>query len=325
VSFDRAASLAFSTDEQELIFLLPLDPADPAQAAPVRSFHLADGSVRQLLVVPDGRNVQTAATGDLFIPATYTVVQAHVQPDGSVSSRNLPLSAVARVSPDGRWISDSAHTTDPSETATLWDVAAGMKHQVAVAGALGSVGDWSPNSELLVPTFQPGASGSTYALVAPETGQVLRQVSLPLVGQGDGLPLVWGAGGPAELAATMSWRPQQVETRQDRLWTTDGATRDFGLALQELSPDSGPIQVLPAASGLVRYAARTSGTALVWARKCLGLFETVCSYELHRIAVPTGTDEIVAVADSAAPVALSVSGKRVAIAARDGIYVRELP
>jgi hypothetical protein len=64
---------------------------------------------------------------------------------------------------------------------------------------------------------------------------------------------------------------------------------------------------------------------LIWARKCQGLYETVCSYYLHRITLPGGADQIVAVGDSAAPVAISVSGHRFAIAALDGIHIGDLP
>jgi hypothetical protein len=46
---------------------------------------------------------------------------------------------------------------------------------------------------------------------------------------------------------------------------------------------------------------------------------------LHRVTIAAGEDQIVAVADSAAPVALAASGRRFAIAARDGIYLRDLP
>ena len=39
VSFDRAASLTLSADGRELFFLVPIDPADPAQGAPLRSIN----------------------------------------------------------------------------------------------------------------------------------------------------------------------------------------------------------------------------------------------------------------------------------------------
>jgi hypothetical protein len=87
----------------------------------------------------------------------------------------------------------------------------------------------------------------------------------------------------------------------------------------------GVSSVFDTQAGSINYAASVPGTALVWARRCLGLFETVCSFDLHRVTLPAGEDQIVAVADSAAPVALSASGHRFAIAARDGIYVRDLP
>ena len=44
-----------------------------------------------------------------------------------------------------------------------------------------------------------------------------------------------------------------------------------------------------------------------------------------RVALPTLEDHVVAVSPTAAPVAVSPLGDRVAIAARDGVFIRTLP
>ena len=65
--------------------------------------------------------------------------------------------------------------------------------------------------------------------------------------------------------------------------------------------------------------------ALVWTRKCLGLYDTVCTFQLHRIALPDGTDTVVAVSPDPPVSALSPDHRRIAIGTRSGIFVKDLP
>ena len=66
------------------------------------------------------------------------------------------------------------------------------------------------------------------------------------------------------------------------------------------------------------------GFMLVWARTCLGLYNTVCSYALMRVDLTSATARTVAVSASEVPVAVSPDYQRVAIAASGGIYVKSL-
>jgi hypothetical protein len=181
----------------------------------------------------------------------------------------------------------------------------------------------SPASELV----ECESGGFTCDLVAPETGIVVRRFFSPSLGyqvSGD-LEFHWGTNDePVLLAAPVLWWPQQTVRIPEPASAVEGDL-DFGLILQDLSSNSGQVQVLPPEAGLTIYGTSTAGTTLVWARKCLGLYETVCSYYLHRITLPGGADQIVAVGDSAAPVAITVSGHRFAIAALDGIHIGDLP
>jgi len=72
------------------------------------------------------------------------------------------------------------------------------------------------------------------------------------------------------------------------------------------------------------------GFMLVWARTCLGLYNTVCSYSLIRLDLADGTAREVAVSRNVTvsateiPVAVSPDYQRVAIAQPGGIYVKSL-
>jgi hypothetical protein len=316
LNFDRATSLTLSANGQVLIYLLPIDRADPAQGAALRSMNLADGSVRQLGIVPDGRAVETDEGGNIYVATETTLLRAEVQPDGSTTMKKLPIPANGRVSPDGRWIVYA----DDLLSVKVWDVAAGTTHIVDAPGS--TLFDWSPASLLVLLVNESGGhSGITYDLVSASDGQRLEQ--FPSAALGYGSRLSWSTSGPALLSAPTIWTPEQPTSRANVPIQGPGQ-RDFGLVLQDLT--SGSVSpILDAQAGSITFAAGALSTSLVWARKCLGLFETVCSFDLHRVTIAAGEDQIVAVADSAAPVALAASGRRFAIAARDGIYLRDLP
>jgi hypothetical protein len=102
-----------------------------------------------------------------------------------------------------------------------------------------------------------------------------------------------------------------------------------GLAIQE--PNGGPRKVLLAADemvvgrGIPVLLGVPTSAVLFWTRRCLGLFETVCSYRLHRFSLPDGADEVIAVSDDFPMMAVSPDGRRAAIGTRRGIFVKELP
>lgn len=274
-------------------------------------------------------SVFTSASGprfsgapNLFVPTDASPVQVQVHADGAVIPKTLPIPNWGGVSPDGHWIWYFETSTDPAQVGfnMLWDLSTGVGRLAGGSAQTGMPG-WSPASELV----QCESGGFTCDLVAPETGIVLRQFSFPALGyppvSGD-LDFHWGTNDePVLLAAPVLWLPQQTVRAPNPVGAVESEL-DFGLLLRDLGSNSDPVQVLPPEAGLTIYGTSTAGTALVWARKCQGLYETVCSYYLHRITLPGGANQIVAVGDSAAPVAISVSGHRFAIAALDGIHRR---
>lgn len=136
--------------------------------------------------------------------------------------------------------------------------------------------------------------------------------------------MVWGVDGPVLTETATIWTPQEPAARPKQVTFAGAGEEDFGLVVQDLRSGAARA-VLDPLSGGIAFAASSPGTAFVWARACLGLFETVCFFDLHRVTLDSGADQIVAVTDSAAPVAVTPDGERVAIAARDGIFVRDLP
>lgn len=323
---DRSTTIGFLGDAQTLLYLTPIDPADPAQDAALRSIDLVTGSARQVAIVPDGRRFQTTETGEVYVATEFNLVKVDPRAEGSATVTPIPVPANGLISPDGQRIAYFATNPAPADRPVfvkVWDVATGIAHTIDYPGIV--VG-WSPASLLVEGEFYTEqSSGNAYALLQPEDGRVVERFVSSSSGGYIGA-LSWGAEGPIGLSATLPWTPQQpvAPVHGDVLFDDNP---NFGLSVEDLHALD-VREVLAPSAGSVTFAAAVPGIALVWARRCLGLFETVCTFELHLVRLPAGRgheDQVVAVADSAAPVALSPSGHRFAIAARDGIYVRDLP
>jgi hypothetical protein len=317
MGFDRTQSLAFSPDQQQVLYIVPADFQEPAHPSPLRSLS-QNGSVRELAIVRNGTALKITSAGDIYFFSDTTLTRAELQPDGNVTVRAFPPDAgYNRVSPDGRWMlgDDRMAVHSPGEpiTTKLREVATGVERDLGQVSA-----SWSPQSQLVEHTGE--SPNATFDVVAPDDGHLVARFPAP-----DFSPLAelyWGPDAPVQVAIATDWepqrrlRPQIIRLRSSQDW--------FGLLVEDVR-GGGPREVLKTSAGRLHVAAEGPGTLLVWARKCLGLFETVCTFELHRVTLPAGDDQVVAVADSAAPVALSPSGRRIAIGARDGIYVRDLP
>lgn len=319
VGFDRGVSLAFSPDGQTLFYVMPIDPSDPAQAAPLRSIDLTTGVTRERAIIPGAKGVQVSGSNDIYVSTSTTFHALAPRLDGSEQPTQLPISPPCLVSPDGKWISyvdwTSARETGPVEM--VWDVAAGQPHVVQQGYGV----SWTPASLLV----------DGLAVFAPSDGHLVTQFTSLTANTGQLEGMFWGAEGPALLTAPIHWTPQQPASRPILASEAGDPDKDFGLTVEELATHT-VSNVLDARAGIVTLAdvaTDGSGVALVWTRRCLGLFETVCSFSLHELSLPAQPgspvhDQVVAVSDSAAPVAISTSGHRFAIAARDGIYVRDL-
>ena len=315
LSLDWASDLAFSANDDELLFLRPIDSSDPAQGATLGSINLTDKSVHKVAVVTGGTAIQTNEAGDIYVATPTSLVKVERQPDGTARSTSLPQFGGGLVSPDGQWV-----VTSGVQSVTLWNVATGAGAPVLDAGL--PVG-WSPESLLLEQELGAQGQGiAGYTARDPASGSILER--FPSSWAAYSPYLGWGIDGPVLLGSPTLWTPQQPASRVNQVSFQGYGERDFGLSFEDLRT-GGVSAILDSSAGQVFPAARAAGQAFVWARTCQGLFETVCSYELHRITLPNGDDQVVAIADSAAPVAVSFSGSRIAIAARDGIHVRDLP
>ena len=103
-------------------------------------------------------------------------------------------------------------------------------------------------------------------------------------------------------------------------------TSCVGLSLRNLA-DGTLRQVLDASVGEISLVSTPPvlDTLLAWTqKKCLGLYNTVCTYSLIRVGLTSGTAQTVATAADKYPVGLSPDGQRIAIAAPSGIYVKNL-
>jgi hypothetical protein len=317
VSFDRAQSVALSQDGDEILYLPPIDSAEPSGAASLRSITVgaagAAGAVTELARIVGGRAVQRTTGPSTFVGTTAQTLQ--VTGHGVTP---LPVSPVGRLSPDARWI---AADDVIGGGVAVWDVAAGMARPSCPGMA--EVG-WSPASLLTADEITP--TGIAALLwVDPETCQIVQRFPNLIGGQGGYLRVVSTPQSPILLSSMLGWRPQQPVARLGLAANDDPG---FGLQLDDFS-DGRQTRAIDPMAGRLTFAAAGGGAAFVWAKKCLGLFETVCSYTLHRVALPSGADQIVAVMDASADtpglVAVSASGNRLVIANGAGIFVRDLP
>jgi hypothetical protein len=129
---------------------------------------------------------------------------------------------------------------------------------------------------------------------------------------GDRLVRVWLGGG---------WLPVEVPNQP-----APARAAQFTLKLED--PALGTAEILPASAGRVPHGPVDASNAhftFTWAQRCLGLYDTVCTYELHRISMAPGTDTVVAVSSVLPPMALSPDGLSVAFATPAGIHVLKLP
>jgi len=91
-----------------------------------------------------------------------------------------------------------------------------------------------------------------------------------------------------------------------------------------LRPGQTVVVEAPGDARVLLLGGATSGF-LLWTRSCLGMFETVCSYALHRFTLPEGADQVVAISDEYPVMAVSPDQKRIAVSTRRGIFVKDLP
>jgi hypothetical protein len=314
ISPDIATSLVWSPDGSRIEYLAKPDPLDPNRAGRLRSIGVQGGTSTELLAVSSAGDLQAPSTGELFVPTEHNLSRLRQAADGTWHLEDLQVPPNARVSPDGRWLAYKdnglpADNTAFDATSTVQSLVDGsVIHGIDHWG-----GQWSPDSELVL-------WGEKLTLSTPD-GSVDRSFSLLVGGEGN-IPrqanLFWTlSGAPAFVGGQVDW---DVEDEQsvDRI----ACMGCFNLSMSVL--DSSPVREVgnwPSNKIELLSMVGVPGAAFVWERRCLGLYDAACWFELYRVSIPDGLADIVAISDQADRVAVSPDGHRLAFAAPDGIYV----
>jgi hypothetical protein len=300
VSFDRAQSLVWSPDATSIYYLSKPVAEDPEQSAGLRQIRPTDLVSWELTTIPHGAGLQIAKTGTLFVSAANQLLS--LSPAAPTTPTPVPLPSggfSAVVSPDGRWIAhDGVFDTQSGVHKGIWDVQANAD----IITFDGYLAGWSPDNRLAywssgLAIWSPAEAGGN-----PQT-----------------YPLAH-AGTPYDAVA----------------WTNAGPLIAFGypddqtitLGFSLVDPVTGAERpVLDANAGRISIVSTTPlfGATLVWAKSCLGILDTVCSYNLMKIDLASATAKTVATSTESVPMALSSNGRRLAFGASAGIYVTDLP
>lgn len=319
LTFDRATSIQFSADGSQLLYMVGIDPADPERRAPIRSVDLSTRVVRQVTAVQGGYQLQTTGRSeDIYVWTETGFQKLRVTGETIADVTTFPYRSVRSVSPDGRWMTFLESTTVSiadgwKSTQQEWirDLDTGAARPIERGNLFWG---WTPASQLMTIENPTETDALSYVVtISPVDGAVIDRFSFVRLHD-----VFWSAGVPHSIASPVLWRP---EVGESRFAAND---RGFGVSV-EAAGTGDVVEVLDQRVGSIDVAARADGAAFLWARRCLGLFETVCTYELHRLTIPELQDDVVAVSDSAALVAVSPAGDRVAIASRDGVFLRALP
>jgi hypothetical protein len=301
ISFDRAQSLVWAADGASLYYLPPADATDPTQSVGLRQVRLADSATSELAVIPSGQGLQIDVAGQLYVGSTDNLMRVVLAASGPASLVAVPVPANAVLSPDGRWL---AYT---HQELHVWDVQAAADRTTINGSFLA----WSPDSALAYRSLATDAE--TFDVLSPA---VLGEPKIYGSTYGEEVETVgWNTDGPLLARSPFDWSIENYVACQ----------ACFGLSLQD--PSTGAQrQVLDASAGKIDIvsAPPVLGFMLVWARTCLGLYNTVCSYSLLRVDLTDGTARPVAVAAHEYPVAVSPDNQRIAIASPTGIYVKSL-
>jgi hypothetical protein len=287
--------------------LATVDSQDPSHSVGLRRLRLADLAASELATVPFANNLQIDGTGQLYVGNKNNLLQVSAATDGKATLVTLPFPADAVPSPDGHWLAYA----DQRVQVHGWDLQSGSD-RITVTGMFLS---WSPDSNLAYSDWSTGAF--TIDVLSPAT------LAAPIIYDfGDyslNSSVIWDVDGPLQVQVPLDWS----DIGRPGYGTSCQAC--FGLSVVNLA-DGTRRQILDASAGRITIVPAPSrgGLTLVWARTCLGLYDTVCTESLLRIGLAEGTAQTVAVAPQIYPLAVSPDNQRVAIAAPSGIYVKSL-
>jgi len=319
VSFDHAQELVWSADGTGIFYLAPADPQDRTQSASMRQLRLADGATTEVVAIPHGQGLQGDSTGQLYVGNADNLMRVDLTSGSPAALMTIPIPPNSVLSPNGRWLAyDFKQALDPQSGASgysiikhVWDIQSGAD----LTAVEGSFVGWSPDSGLV---YWSGPDISVRSLaVLSLTTLAPPQTYGPLpVNTPYPASVVWNPNGPLLTQRPFTW---SIQGEYPSCYSC------FGLSLQD--PGTGVERpVLDASAGMIDIVSipPVLGFMLVWARTCLGLYNTVCSYALMRVDLTDATARTVAVSASELPVAVSPDYQSVAIAATNGIYVKSL-
>jgi hypothetical protein len=304
--FDRAQEIAWAPDDASLYYLSVTEANVRTESLALRRVRLADSLASELAAVPYGNSLQVDKTGAVYVfdnESLWTLA-----PTASAVLAKTPYLRTAAVSPDGRWI---AHWPwdDNRSPIMIWDTAAGAD----TATIDGTFAGWSPDARLAYWSPQghlgamspavPGGDPRTFPYGDDHTwGTYFTSV-------------VWSSTGPL---VARSVQANDASGRGSGLSLFDPAT---GFVRQILARSAGMLEASPIGSSPIS----SLDVMFVWLTKCLGMFDTLCSSSLVKINLVDATVQTVAVSSNTGPVGLSSNGRRIALGASNGIYVKELP
>jgi hypothetical protein len=363
VGLDAPLRLAWSSDSARLYYLFA-DSGSPR--ASLRSLPAGGGAVVAAAGGLGQNALTVVGSGDLYLAGEAgQPVRGRPQPDGTVRIEAVPEGALpspdgrwlalserrpggdmtlveevasgARRDVDGGW--PLAWSPDSQRLA--------YRKPGASVGELGVAQIWNAGTGQLVPT------GSGLRVEWLPDGKLVLRTPDPTLGERmdafapDGAPLgqfhfdgrqgvpFW-AGDRLEQLIAGTWVVATVGLLTDAHPMFAGGP----LLLEDPAHGSRSLvrddEVLPGWGLPVGYASPTpppaalfggaTPFALSWTRKCLGFYETLCTYQLHRITLPEGTDTTVAIsAETPLAFAVSPDQHRVAVGTSSGIFVLPLP
>jgi hypothetical protein len=311
ITFERSIELAWSADGSTLYHLAGLQPATFFETrTSLRAIQPADGRQHELVTGLFTR-LQTAANGTLFVKAWNEgephLVRVDVANDGLAQLTRIVADPEATVSPDGRfaaWTKYAEQTTIERrdlETGQAWSYPS-----MRFAG-------WTPSSDGFISASQLAAGGWIVRHDGTQTPTVA-----PTIGWLGAHPV--GADGADFITSTFPGADHVLTP-----WNRD-CLQCVGLDLVDGLTGENRRTVLAPSAGRTEVATQTAdgSTVFVWAKTCQGVSETHCRAELHRIPLAGGEMQVVAVAADFLPAAVTPDGRKLALAAPNGIYLKDL-
>ena len=313
IAYERTQSLVWAPDNASLYYLSLANENDPTGTVSLRQLRIAERLATELAMVPHATGLHIDSAGTLYLSNGEHLVRVSQAPGAPATLEPLPIPASASVSPDGHW----ASLRDSKTNAThIWDVLS-----LAEAGTVaGTVLGWSPDSQLV---FWSSADPATAALnvqspAALAAAPTSYAYSFSYPAMPNNVSVAWDSG-PYVVSQSADW-PEDVSM------SCGGCFGRFGLSILNLTTGTSRTAIDPSV-GLIAFVSTVPvrGFVFVTATNCLGLLRTSCSTSLLRVSLTDATAQTLVSPFANLSLGVSSDGRHVALAAEDGIYVKDLP